>query len=335
MLTISEIESFIKGLGVDVVGFSNVIDDSIYQENLNKLNELNMKYQRNYDQRLYSNPRLLISDASLIISIGISFNYEYQIDNNDYFGYYSQSSYGIDYHRRLYNILNQIDLYLASNFDNYHGYQSCDTKACDDRYYAYICGNGYYGKNNMIINEKFGSKVFYATLITNLNLNVKTIIKNNECNDCDICIKSCPTNALGDFGINAYKCLSHLTQSNSIVEPKILNHRIYGCDVCNNVCPKNRMVSKIKSDENECLSLMDFIDLSNRLFNEKYRHKSMAWQGRKFLVKNAILNLGLYMDDDIVRDYLRIKYSEYKKNDQKLYMDTIRYLFEKAGDFID
>lgn len=336
MLSIKEIKSYINSLGIDIVGFSNVIDDSNYQEHLNKLNDLNMKYQRNYDQRLYSNPRLLVDDASLIISIGLSYNYEYQISNKNYFGYYSKSSYGKDYHQKLYAILNQIDAYLNDNILNYSSYLSCDTKACDDRYYAYICGNGYYGKNNMIINNDYGTNVFYATIITNIKLDVLSDIKDNECNECSLCIDNCPTKALTKDGIKAYECLSHLTQSDSLIEPEILNHRLFGCDVCTNVCPKNKGLNKLKSDEIEIVSLIDFIELSNKEFNDKYQHKSMAWQGNKYLTKNALLNLGLYMNQEEVRIYLKRKYKEYQdKKMSKLYIETIQYLFEKWGEPID
>ena len=94
-----------------------------------------------------------------------------------------------------------------------------------ERHLAYLAGLGFFGQNNLLYNEKLGSRFYIGYIITDQQLTPDTPIS-GSCLKCNKCIKACPTHALGeDFEFNPYKCLAYLTDN--------------GCDVCTDVCPMN------------------------------------------------------------------------------------------------
>ena len=110
----------------------------------------------------------------------------------------------------------------------------------------------------MLINEKFGSFLFLGGILTDHPLTTKKVPETEEdindahlteCNDCEKCIKTCPTNAIIEpFSIDLRRCISNLNQkkANSSHEQKLLKKSIYlhGCDICQLVCPYNKGLKK-------------------------------------------------------------------------------------------
>ena len=81
-----------------------------------------------------------------------------------------------------------------------------------DRYLAYLSGIGYFGINNNIITDKYGSYIFIAYVVNNYEFEPD---KPSEisCLKCNKCVKYSPGNAiLGNFEIDPRKCLSYITQ---------------------------------------------------------------------------------------------------------------------------
>lgn len=97
---------------------------------------------------------------------------------------------------------------------------------------GYLAGLGWIGRNNLLVNKKFGSQFRLATVLTNLNL--KTDKPTNEnCGKCFACVAICPAQAINqepkDF--NHIKCFEKLKefQKQHIVEQ-------YICGICVNFC---------------------------------------------------------------------------------------------------
>lgn len=63
---------------------------------------------------------------------------------------------------------------------------------------AVCAGLGVIGKNGMVINEKYGSRVRYVSIVTDAPLLYDDLLdlKNLKCNNCTKCITSCPAGAL-------------------------------------------------------------------------------------------------------------------------------------------
>ncbi|MGL4383640.1 MAG: epoxyqueuosine reductase, partial [Bacilli bacterium] len=299
-MKIEKLEKFLSQLGIDVYGYTIPYIESTY---LDRLRHKEIIYPRaNTTINHYYNPFLIMEDASLVISIGLSYHQPYNKNNHQSFGYTSKTSYGIDYHHQIYEYLKQIVIFLEQEQPDLKSYLSCDTKEIDDRYYSYICGNGFYGKNTMIINETFGSEVFYGTLITNLKCDVKKakLIKNG-CYDCCLCQEACPTNALNNYQLDYTKCISHLSQTKQLIAYDLLKHRLYGCDTCNNVCfyNKNVEVNQHFKEDKGFYDLIQIITSSQSEFKELFKQRSLLWLNQNIIKKNAILNLEPYLNDKI------------------------------------
>lgn len=75
------------------------------------------------------------------------------------------------------------------------------------RHAALAAGLGNFGRNNLIIHPEMGSKVVFTAIVTDLDIESDTPIKERICIDCDICVNQCPVNALDEENkTNIGKC---------------------------------------------------------------------------------------------------------------------------------
>lgn len=337
MLTIGKIKEFAKALNVDIIGFSHFIMDAEYTEKVQYQETNNYLYPRkNMPFGDYNRVDKLINNPRLIISIGISYHNLYVKNEHDCFGYYSKSSYGVDYHTVIYQILEKIGVLIKEYHPNSEYYTSCDTKIIDDRHYAYLTGNGYYGKNTMIINDNYGSEVFYGTLVSDVELDfVQPKVIVSKCNECNLCEEACPSASLSNYVLDYKSCLSYLTQTKTMIPSSILAHRLYGCDTCNNVCPKNRLVQNNMTfiEDYGFLNLFTLIRMSKSEYKNILGDKGLSWLNPTIIKKNAILNLELYLDtyfDEILKLYYEVK-----QNNATLLVQAFEFIFLKRGVNVD
>ncbi len=125
-----------------------------------------------------------------------------------------------------------------------------DSSITSEREWAVRCGLGWIGKQGMLINPKYGCCVFIGLVFINIDLPENKILEDN-CGDCEICTKNCPTGAIqSDRTINAQKCLSFLTieYRGSFQNDTSLHNSLYGCDRCSLCCPWNKCRTISSSD---------------------------------------------------------------------------------------
>ena len=108
---------------------------------------------------------------------------------------------------------------------------------------ATCSGLGWVGKNGLVINRQYGSKLSWATVLTNAPLDPDEPVRESECGDCDLCVKHCPSGAIrGDHWtikepqkrIVAYEKCYALKNKRNIIEGKP------NCGFCVTVCPYSR-----------------------------------------------------------------------------------------------
>lgn len=291
-----------KELNIDIIGITNA-DKVNYLENFLE-DRFNKGYATEFEENdinLRITPQIQLKDGKSIIVIGISYNVDFKSSNNiKYKGRLSKSSWGIDYHvilkDKLLKLANEI---LEVKEFNYKVF--VDTGPLIDREIAKRSGIGWYGKNCSIINEDYGSFIFIGYLITDLDIE-KDKEKEENCGECDLCIKACPTGAIYEkYKINTKKCISYLTQTKNKIPYELrdlMGFKIYGCDTCQVVCPKNKGLKKSNNIEfipkvtNGYIDIEELLNISNRDFKKKYNHISGSWRGKNILKRNAIIALG-------------------------------------------
>ena len=169
-----------------------------------------------------------------------------------------------------------------------------DHSPIDERAAAISAGLGILGDSGLLINEKYGTYVFIADVVTDihsdvLGVNAPTPVRN--CMHCGRCKNACPTGILRGEGD---ACLSAITQrKGTLSEGEIAlmkrYNTVWGCDICQSVCPYNEKreitpidffhENRIEELTTDALASLDEVTFSRRAF---------AWRGRKTVERNVL-----------------------------------------------
>ena len=237
------------------------------------------------------NPKLIMEDASSIIVCAIPYYVGEKYESN-----ISMYCHGLDYHLVIKEKLNKICEEIKSKDENFEYKIFTDNGPLVDRYLAYLAGLGYYGINNNLITDKYGSYVFIGYIVNNYNLEPDEKL-NKNCMKCNKCVKYCPGNALrGNYQMDPKKCVSYITQKKEELtdeekEKMRKNKSIFGCDVCQNVCPHNQDVAISNIEEFTTnlitnLSEEEINSISNKEFKRRYNDRAFSWRGRNIIKRN-------------------------------------------------
>jgi epoxyqueuosine reductase len=154
-----------------------------------------------------------------------------------------------------------------------------------------MAGLGILGENGLVINEKYGSYVFVAELLTDSLPELIGAVKPREimkCEGCGACLNACPTGRLSDEG----ECLSDITQKKGELssDEKALICRCntaWGCDVCQRVCPHNSSPEKtpIEFFQKELITSLTADDII-AMDEESFYKRAYSWRGKKTILRN-------------------------------------------------
>ncbi|HCX60837.1 MAG TPA: tRNA epoxyqueuosine(34) reductase QueG [Clostridiales bacterium] len=294
-----KITEIANSMGIDIIGFTSLLDYGYLKDLL--INRADKEYNSEFEENEINkrlDVRNIFPECKSIIAIGIPYAEGYKKPVTKDMGLLSVSSYGIDYHKKLSGILYNLAVEIKKH--KCFEYAICvDTSPLVDKE---ICRNaqlGSCGKNTLLINESYGSFINLGYLLTDLELDDSETIYRNICGDCDICIRSCPNNAIfKDGGLNSKKCVSYLTQTKNYIQVDYRNNmsnQIYGCDVCQLVCPKNK-VNYSKNTQNDytelLIDLKELMHISNKDFIKRYGHLSGSWRGKSVWKRNGLIAIG-------------------------------------------
>jgi epoxyqueuosine reductase QueG len=83
-----------------------------------------------------------------------------------------------------------------------------EASAVSLRHTAVAAGLGNFGRHNLVVHPKFGTRVTFTAIVSNLGLASDEKITENLCNNCNICVKNCPASALDEPGkTDMMKCI--------------------------------------------------------------------------------------------------------------------------------
>lgn len=185
-----------------------------------------------------------------------------------------------DYHIVVENILKEISAKLSKKLPENKFECFTDNSPIPEVRAAALAGLGVTGKNNLLINEKYGSFIFIGEIVTDYAIKFHPTVE-KSCIGCNRCLENCPNNALNTENI----CLSALTQKKGKLEKREENlilkgGSVWGCDICQEVCPMN------KNKENTFI--LEFLNSYRNEYKPDENNKDRAynWRGPDVIKRN-------------------------------------------------
>ena len=210
---------------------------------------------------------------------------------------------GQDYHRVLWDRLEELLSWVRKQSPETRGRVVVDTAPLLERDYARLAGLGWIGKNTMLINRKLGSFTVLGALLLDCELVPDAPHVADHCGTCTRCLHACPTNAFpGPYQLDARRCISYWTiEHRGAIADEFadqLHGWVFGCDICQDVCPWNR-----KSPDGQLPELADrpqlaepdlieWLDRDDATWKSTLKGTSLARAKRVGLIRNAALVLG-------------------------------------------
>ncbi|HEV7732943.1 MAG TPA: tRNA epoxyqueuosine(34) reductase QueG [Candidatus Binatia bacterium] len=202
---------------------------------------------------------------------------------------------GIDYHDRLRTTLRTLIDALHVHFPEATFRPYVDTGPLLEREWAMRAGQGWIGKNTLLLHRSHGSYFFLAELLTSLELD-DVPLPSDHCGTCTRCLTGCPTGALGPYTMDPRLCISYLTIEHRSAIPTALRPKIdnwvFGCDVCQEVCPWN---GDERDDEAAAFlhpSLPELMTLDVHNYRLRFGRTAVTRTRRRGLLRNTAVALG-------------------------------------------
>lgn len=204
----------------------------------------------------------------------------------------SRYAASLDYHIIIKEITDKLISLLKTLYpeNSFRGYG--DHSPIDEGHAAVIGGLGIFGENRLLINEKYGTYVFIADVVSDVppeEFFAKAPQKLKFCEGCGKCKSACPTGILRG---ECSECLSQITQrKGDLTEEEIEIMRkvntVWGCDECQRHCPHNASpeITPIAFFHRERIDKLTGEILSG-MNKEEFSRRAFAWRKRKTVERN-------------------------------------------------
>ena len=195
--------------------------------------------ERNIENRF--NPESLLPQCKSVIVL----TYNYLTDTHPMSDKYRTARYTWiqDYHILVKELLGKLADKIAAEYPLTKYRATVDSSAISEKRWAMEAGVGCMGKNGLIHNQHGSFFVIGILLIDQFCDKYDDSLRKSDCGSCDLCVKSCPVNALENpFQVDARRCVSYHNTEDKTPNYKQLadNKYVFGCDICQEVCPRNK-----------------------------------------------------------------------------------------------
>lgn len=251
-------------------------------------------------------PKALLPEAKSVLVLGTNYYSEDLPETNHPLrGKISRYARGADYHDRIDERVKQLELFIQEKtqantlFRHY-----IDTGPLFEKALAQRAGLGFIGKNTLLLTKGFGSWIFLAEILLDIELEYD-LPNTGSCGECQLCVEACPTDALnGDYTMDGSKCISYYTIELKEEIPEEIRSKIgnllFGCDICQEVCPYTRRAtpSSFQAESQTILKSgsLDILELlkidSDQEFKETFKATPLLRPKRKGIVRNAAVVAG-------------------------------------------
>lgn len=258
----------------------------------------------------YEDPNQVLDGVQTILMLGTAYQTLNSPQTNPGEGRFSRYAWGTDYHDLIRIRLRALSEYHKELFPSGHARGVVDTAPILERYHAKKAGLGWIGKNNFLINDRFGSWIFLSGLLSTEPLTPDEPGPDQKCGDCQACLNACPSSALvAPCSLDASRCLSYWLVENRGPIPvelrPLVDNRLFGCDTCQSVCPANRKAQKCKEKEffprpgHYHVQLGEILQITEEQFQSRFAGTPIKRLGRDGLLRNAALVAGNRQDPSL------------------------------------
>lgn len=295
-----KIKAQARELGFSKVGIARA--EVLTQEGAHLQEWLNRRYhgtmdwmERNLEKRV--DPRNIIPNAKSVISVAMNYYADVPHTDSPEIGKISRYAWGDDYHLVVTARIQSLVDCIKQEKPDVHAKAYVDTGPVMDKAWAVRAGIGWLGKHTNVITKEYGSWVFLAEIIVDVELEYDEPIA-DFCGSCTACIEACPTQAIVEpYVLDATKCISYLTIEHKgeipgELRPKFENW-IYGCDICQDVCPWNSFQQQtneqafLPREANVAPQLKELEHITKEEFNERFRKNPIKRPKREGFVRNV------------------------------------------------
>jgi len=244
MLSSQQIKSWAKEVGFQDCGIARARvlaeAETEFLHSVERGYHAEMHYlERNVDGRF--NPESLLSGCKSVIVV----TYNYLTDSEPKSDKYRTARYTWiqDYHILVKDLLEKLAAMIVNDYPTVKYRTTVDSSAISEKRWAVEAGVGCMGKNGLVHNDN-GSFFVIGTLLVDWFCDqYDPSLPKSDCGECDICIRSCPVNALETpFRVDARRCVSYHNTEDKMpnYNELALQKYLFGCDVCQEVCPRNK-----------------------------------------------------------------------------------------------
>lgn len=306
-----DIKQYAQGLGFSLVGVASAelfeAEEQVIVERVRQGLMGGLPWFTEERARLSCNPRRLLPGTRSIISLPLNYwpgDVAAALSSAQPRGLVARYAWGKDYHQVVETKLKTLVKGMVERIvPPFRSRLFVDAGPMVDRAAAARAGVGWYGKNTNILTSGYGSWVFLAQVVTDLELEEDRPLR-KSCGNCTLCLQACPTGAIvSPYTLDNRRCISYLTIENRGAIPRelrpLVGRWLFGCDVCQDVCPVNRRPVLTqeaaflpRSVESSTPGLFSLLEMDDATYKQRFSGSALRRAKRVGLQRNACVVLG-------------------------------------------